>query len=114
MRIPCVCVCGRVFVAVQEMAEAQMLKLGVCPYVEEEGEEPNLTEGEELNSSCTAGKLLMRMHVLLGKQHFIAHAVYLGLIQCRGRRKIIFNVQNIICICLPCKYLKTTKTLLYI
>ncbi|KAI7798428.1 protein phosphatase 1 regulatory subunit 1B isoform X1 [Triplophysa rosa] len=41
--------------AVREMAEAQMLKLGVCPHVEEEGEEPNLTEREELNSSCTAG-----------------------------------------------------------
>lgn len=55
MRILRVCTCGCVFIAVQEMAEAQMLKLGVCPYVEEEGEEPNLTEREEFNSSCTAG-----------------------------------------------------------
>lgn len=55
MRIPRVCVCVRMFIAVQEMAEAQMLKLGVCPHVEEEGEEPNLTERPELNSSCTAG-----------------------------------------------------------
>lgn len=55
MRIPRVCVCVRMFIAVQEMAEAQMLKLGVCPHVEEEGEEPNLAERAELNSSCTAG-----------------------------------------------------------
>lgn len=41
--------------AVQEMAEAQMLKLGVCPHVEEEEKEPNLVEGEELKSSCTPG-----------------------------------------------------------
>lgn len=41
--------------AVQEMAEAQMLKLGVCPYVEDEGEEPILNEREELKSSCTTG-----------------------------------------------------------
>lgn len=39
--------------AVQEMAEAQMLKLGVYPHVEEEGEEPSQRGGEEISSSCT-------------------------------------------------------------
>ncbi|XP_051949499.1 protein phosphatase 1 regulatory subunit 1B-like isoform X1 [Xyrauchen texanus] len=39
--------------AVQQMAEAQMLKLGVYPHVEEEGEEPILREEEELSSSHT-------------------------------------------------------------
>ncbi|XP_026088043.1 protein phosphatase 1 regulatory subunit 1B-like [Carassius auratus] len=38
--------------AVQQMAEAQMQKLGVYPHVEEEGEEPLQREGEELSSSC--------------------------------------------------------------
>ncbi|XP_051519540.1 protein phosphatase 1 regulatory subunit 1B [Myxocyprinus asiaticus] len=39
--------------AVQQMAEAQMQKLGVYPHVEEEGEEPILREEEELSSSHT-------------------------------------------------------------
>ncbi|XP_051729173.1 protein phosphatase 1 regulatory subunit 1B isoform X1 [Ctenopharyngodon idella] len=39
--------------AVQQMAEAQMQKLGVYPHVEEEGEEPIQRGGEELSSSCT-------------------------------------------------------------
>lgn len=39
--------------AVQQMAEAQMQKLGVYPHVEEEGEEPLQREREELSSSCT-------------------------------------------------------------
>lgn len=51
------CVCGHVFIAVQQMAEAQMQKLGVYPHVEEEGEEPIQRGGEELSSSCTPGNL---------------------------------------------------------
>ncbi|TRY96304.1 hypothetical protein DNTS_024023, partial [Danionella cerebrum] len=40
--------------AVQQMAEAQMQKLGVYPHVEEEGEEPLHRKGAELSSSCTS------------------------------------------------------------
>jgi len=72
---PCMCVCGCVFIAVQQMAEAQMLKLGVYPHVEEEGEEPIQREREELSSSCTPGNLnitsqrkLLHVHVVCGQE----------------------------------------------
>ncbi|XP_051949500.1 protein phosphatase 1 regulatory subunit 1B-like isoform X2 [Xyrauchen texanus] len=48
--------------AVQQMAEAQMLKLGVYPHVEEEGEEPILREEEELSSSHTPELLPLKIH----------------------------------------------------
>lgn len=72
------CICGRVFIAVQQMAEAHMLKLGVYPHVEEEGEEPSQRGGEEISSSCTPGNLNItsqmnppHMHVALAVLYFV-------------------------------------------
>jgi len=52
-----------------------MLKLGVYPHVEEEGEEPIQREREELSSSCTPGNLnitsqrkLLHVHVVCGQE----------------------------------------------
>lgn len=65
------CICGRVFIAVQQMAEAHMLKLGVYPHVEEEGEEPSQRGGEEISSSCTPGNLNILHICMLHWQYYI-------------------------------------------